>query len=132
MADLVESGSVQESYGNDAVMFLTDLNILCGEQAHWVLLNNAFQASDPTKYPIGDRELSLIYDFIALLMNINETSEMWRAIKERETQSSSKRCGNCQKSGESLLRCSRCKSTYYCDVQCQRSDWKTHKKTCRN
>eukprot|EP00483_Globobulimina_turgida_P009464 UN09483 len=32
-----------KNYGNDAVMFLTDLNILCARQEHWIVMNNAFQ-----------------------------------------------------------------------------------------
>lgn len=29
-----------------------------------------------------------------------------------------------------LKRCSKCKMAYYCNVECQRNDWKTHKVTC--
>ena len=28
-------------------------------------------------------------------------------------------------------RCSRCKLTYYCCVECQKEDWKSHSKTCK-
>ena len=38
-------------------------------------------------------------------------------------------CGFCQKECE-LLKCSRCKEVYYCDVVCQKADWKEHKKSC--
>jgi len=30
----------------------------------------------------------------------------------------------------SLMRCSRCKWTFYCSPVCQRGDWKSHKKDC--
>lgn len=30
-----------------------------------------------------------------------------------------------------LMRCGRCLSVYYCNAECQRSDWKTHKLNCR-
>jgi hypothetical protein len=33
---------------------------------------------------------------------------------------------------ERLLRCGRCKYALYCDLECQRSDWKKHKKLCRS
>jgi hypothetical protein len=43
------------------------------------------------------------------------------------------KCGNPQCSGQSaeLLKCSGCKMTYYCSVECQRADWKAHKALCK-
>ena len=38
-------------------------------------------------------------------------------------------CPVCGKSA--LLTCSRCKKQAYCSKECQRSDWKQHKKTCK-
>ena len=31
----------------------------------------------------------------------------------------------------SSLRCSRCLGAQYCDVSCQRKDWKSHKESCK-
>lgn len=43
-------------------------------------------------------------------------------------------CRVCHKTktadGMALLRCSRCHDAKYCSAQCQRSDWKDHKKVC--
>ncbi|KAF9729432.1 hypothetical protein PMIN02_002903 [Paraphaeosphaeria minitans] len=42
-------------------------------------------------------------------------------------------CSTCTRpppSGHSLLRCSRCKRTYYCSRTCQKQAWKTHKADC--
>jgi splicing suppressor protein 51 len=42
-------------------------------------------------------------------------------------------CAKCTKPGSSespLQRCSRCKSTRYCSLECQKAHWKTHKKAC--
>eukprot|EP00741_Cyanophora_paradoxa_P020568 tig00000227_g19855.t1 len=30
-----------------------------------------------------------------------------------------------------LLRCTQCKQRHYCDKECQRADWKTHKRDCK-
>eukprot|EP01084_Bolivina_argentea_P248527 415742_1 len=40
-------------------------------------------------------------------------------------------CHTCQQEGVSSL-CSRCKCTYYCNIKCQRADWKYHKKICKS
>ncbi|KAJ5028762.1 zinc finger domain-containing protein [Bipolaris maydis] len=41
----------------------------------------------------------------------------------------SKPCTTC--SGQhARRRCSRCKAAYYCDRNCQKSDWKTHRNIC--
>ena len=43
-------------------------------------------------------------------------------------------CQNCHmaksKEGKSLLKCSRCGIARYCSAECQRADWKEHKKVC--
>eukprot|EP00055_Hartaetosiga_balthica_P004381 m.141296 g.141296 ORF g.141296 m.141296 type:complete len:133 (+) comp38269_c0_seq1:96-494(+) len=33
-------------------------------------------------------------------------------------------------SGNKLLRCSRCKTTFYCNKECQKKHWKVHRKVC--
>ena len=43
-------------------------------------------------------------------------------------------CGNCGIDEETLGQfrmCSQCKSTYYCNSECQKSHWKIHKKECK-
>ncbi|KAI1819223.1 putative MYND domain protein [Xylaria intraflava] len=41
-------------------------------------------------------------------------------------------CHVCKQSSAeaSLKRCSKCSTTLYCSRDCQRADWKTHRKTC--
>ncbi|KAK3638448.1 hypothetical protein LTR56_013088 [Elasticomyces elasticus] len=59
------------------------------------------------------------------------------AMKETLTDSSaeSKRvCGVCgaePSAGDSLLRCTHCKSVWYCGKGCQQKDWELHKTACK-
>ena len=39
-------------------------------------------------------------------------------------------CNTCHISGK-FKKCSGCEKVYYCSKECQRQDWKEHKKTCR-
>ena len=39
-------------------------------------------------------------------------------------------CHSCLSKNESLLRCIRCQTAYYCTPVCQRKDWSTHKTVC--
>lgn len=51
---------------------------------------------------------------------------------EEEEEVGSKICGNCGKGGgeAQLLKCNNCRSQYYCNVKCQKTDWKYHKLQC--
>ncbi|XP_073683657.1 histone-lysine N-methyltransferase SMYD3 [Garra rufa] len=40
-------------------------------------------------------------------------------------------CQSCLKRGESLSRCSQCKTARYCSVQCQKQAWPDHKRECK-
>jgi hypothetical protein len=44
-------------------------------------------------------------------------------------------CRHCLKTesldGAKLMKCQRCKVTYYCNKVCQAADWKSHKKQCK-
>jgi hypothetical protein len=41
-----------------------------------------------------------------------------------------KNCMTCGHLHKEMMVCSRCKSAYYCDRNCQSDDWKRHKKEC--
>lgn len=40
-------------------------------------------------------------------------------------------CGNCRTEG-AKLRCTKCKKTVYCNRTCQKSDWRFHKRICKD
>ncbi|PVH95180.1 hypothetical protein DM02DRAFT_618079 [Periconia macrospinosa] len=47
------------------------------------------------------------------------------------------KCAGCKKTPSeagvaSLKTCAKCKSVWYCDRECQKADWKVHKKICSN
>ncbi|MCJ1475094.1 hypothetical protein MMC13_003754 [Lambiella insularis] len=48
--------------------------------------------------------------------------------------SSTPTCKTCQKSqsdlSSALQRCAKCQETHYCSRECQKADWKDHKKVC--
>lgn len=51
-----------------------------------------------------------------------------------DIMSDSAECGNCRKTQSELpiplKRCAKCKGQWYCSRECQKSDWKSHKKVC--
>jgi hypothetical protein len=40
-------------------------------------------------------------------------------------------CGRSRADAGSLMKCGRCKQVSYCNVDCQKADWKTHKPVCK-
>lgn len=40
-------------------------------------------------------------------------------------------CTNCGKQSKSLKQCSRCKTSYYCNTDCQTQHWPVHKQFCK-
>ena len=40
-------------------------------------------------------------------------------------------CANCAVKKIHLNRCARCKSVFYCSRECQKKNWRSHKKVCR-
>ena len=49
--------------------------------------------------------------------------------KEKEREKKEKACAACGKD-DPVSRCSLCKHTRYCSVDCQRAHWKVHKQDC--
>lgn len=40
-------------------------------------------------------------------------------------------CASCEKVGDDLKVCTRCKGPRYCGVACQKADWPEHKRVCQ-
>lgn len=47
-------------------------------------------------------------------------------------QGQCQKCGITPVDGNTLKKCSRCKSAFYCSRDCQKEDWKQHKKRCND
>ncbi|KAK8018115.1 hypothetical protein PG991_007305 [Apiospora marii] len=41
-------------------------------------------------------------------------------------------CNTCKKTGIDLKKCAKCQTTLYCSRDCQKDDWKAHKKVCNS
>ena len=50
---------------------------------------------------------------------------------ERRLDAIKHTCAACNKLGDNLKLCSRCKGPRYCGVTCQRKDWADHKHVCQ-
>ena len=62
-----------------------------------------------------------------------QKQRMTNAFKHPElllVEGGGKVCDFCFDTVDGKKRCARCKSRYYCSVQCQKLDWPAHKKTC--
>jgi len=89
---------------------------------------------------ISWRELNqLIYSFDIHGMKTNGTMPLTseekhrinvnrHAVKEMDVVPDS--CDYCRKEHAQLQRCSRCRVTRYCGSECQRFDYKNHKRKC--
>lgn len=54
-------------------------------------------------------------------------------LKKNENQQKCSYCGPIPgKCPINLKQCSGCKNAYYCNIECQKKHWKSHKKNCKN
>jgi hypothetical protein len=64
----------------------------------------------------------------ALLVAIQQKLKPASSLK---SETSTHTCNSCKKQGEKFQRCGRCKKVYYCNQDCQKKDWPTHKELCK-
>jgi hypothetical protein len=70
----------------------------------------------------------------SMAYNMGFVSDMSRLIRKYGTHQSRQKhnaCALCGKSDGIFSKCARCKKTTYCSAECQRADWKVHKKECK-
>ncbi len=88
--------------------------------------------------PIFLNKLMMVDDFNSLfdmyLKNDNNHKKEDKINISSLTKDNSKikTCNSCNKIQDSSPKqCGRCKKVYYCNKECQRKDWKTHKQICK-
>lgn len=56
---------------------------------------------------------------------------MYKTNMDEDLRQGIGRCGACDSTGSSLLKCSGCRLVSYCGTECQARHWKEHKSTCK-
>lgn len=70
-------------------------------------------------------------DYLKIDKNIKKIKINHTTTESTNFQSLKLKCSYCKADLEKRLSCSRCRLTYYCDANCQKLDWSTHKVHCR-
>ena len=71
------------------------------------------------------------WDPSKLMSTVQQAASAETLAKELKN-ADEKKCSNCYKRVTSNMRCGRCARAWYCNAECQHSDWAFHKRVCRN
>lgn len=81
------------------------------------------------EYLMNNTKKEEVVKLLNMFVNIkNVVKKITKIVKMNEI------CANCGKSAKDvkLLKCSNCQQVYYCGLECQKKNWKDHKKQCEN
>lgn len=85
--------------------------------------------------PVNDESdfvIDMIHHNDTLIVKLCSSKKCTRKMRKVHMQDESSWCRCvCGKAEKKLQKCSRCKKTYYCSVECQRKDWPQHKFGCQ-
>ena len=62
-------------------------------------------------------------------IGVNDDPE---AIEKMLNSDTKYTCASCGKMAKKMSRCTKCKMSYYCNRECQKKNWKLHKRICKN
>lgn len=71
-------------------------------------------------------------DELSYRASLNTETGAWSWSKHPPGLEHCAQCGTVERDSGAYQVCSRCKSTYYCSVACQRYAWPKHKRTCQS
>lgn len=70
------------------------------------------------------KEITVVYSLTS------KPSVYYTASLEKDISRECSHCHEWETTAHKLSKCSRCPKTFYCNLECQRSDWKAHKVIC--
>lgn len=73
-------------------------------------------------------KLKLCTELIDQYSKVKQTKTSEKSKESKKETKKDKKCNSCGK--ESKMRCGRCQTVYYCDQNCQKKDWASHKLNC--
>ncbi|EAR99605.1 Serine/Threonine kinase domain protein (macronuclear) [Tetrahymena thermophila SB210] len=62
---------------------------------------------------------------------LEESKSIQNSQSSQSKNTNTKLCQNCKQQDKKVSSCAGCKEVYYCSVECQKADWKNHKKPCQ-
>lgn len=109
------------------------VGLLTGARTEWVPTLNALDTGAYRRY-MSERvhkDLTNAWKAFGTAMGLDEDKERKRFMSEMHKFCSYSLCQfNRREAGSALLSCKGCGQARYCGKECQRGDWKGHKKIC--
>ena len=94
----------------------------------------AAEGPDLRRRPLSLTQPSSLSTFLSALGQFGDLpSELQKELQSTKAimpKSVKSMCENCKGSERKMMVCGQCRQAYYCSRECQKKDWKQHKKSC--